>query len=91
MYEQIRDEKKRSEYRTRVHALKSNMAMVGALLLSKIARMLEVAALEGNIEKIDRLHPILLEEIKNHKERMAVFAGERTKEERLARLLEGEI
>lgn len=91
LYEQIRDEKKRSEYRTRVHALKSNMAMVGALLLSKIARMLEVAALEGNIEKIDRLHPILLEEIKNHKERMAVFAGERTKEERLARLLEGEI
>lgn len=57
-------------YRIEVHALKSTAATVGALLLSKVARLLEVAAKEKNIEKILLLHPILMEEVKKHKERL---------------------
>lgn len=60
-------------YRIRVHALKSTAAMVGALLLSQLARILEVAAIEGDVSKITVLNPILLEEMKKHKERMAVL------------------
>ena len=66
------------EYQTQVHALKSNTAMTGALILSKLARLLEVAAAEGNIERIGRLHPVLLEEIARHKEHMSVLVSEST-------------
>ena len=64
------------EYRTQVHALKSNTAMIGALILSKLAGLLEAAAAEENIERIRRLHPVLLEEIGRHKEYMRVLKQE---------------
>lgn len=60
-------------YRIVVHAIKSNMAMVGALLVSKLARILEVAALEGSLIRIERIHPVFLEEMQVHKERMSVL------------------
>ena len=63
-------------YRIEVHALKSTAATVGALLLSKVARLLEIAAAQGETAKIEVLHPILLEEIEKHKERMLVLFPE---------------
>ena len=57
-------------YRIEVHSLKSTSATVGALLLSKLARMLEVAAIDNDIEKIMTLHPVLLEEIEKHMKRV---------------------
>ena len=57
-------------YKIEVHALKSTSATVGAMLLSQLARMLEVAAAEQQRERIKVLHPILLEEIEKHKERI---------------------
>ena len=39
------------------------MAMIGALLLSKLARMQEVAAQNRDVKRIQALHPILLQEI----------------------------
>ena len=68
-------------YRIEVHAVKSTAATVGALLLSKLARLLELAAKEENLERMERLHPILLEEMKTHKERLeeATWREEKTK------------
>ena len=57
-------------YRIEVHALKSTSANVGALLLSKLSRLCESAAIAGDIEKIKTLHPILTEEIITHKNRL---------------------
>ncbi len=57
-------------YRIEVHALKSNTAMVGALILSKLARLLELAAIEGDLERIRTLHPILMEELEKHRSYM---------------------
>ena len=57
-------------YRIEVHALKSTSATVGALLLSKIARLSEVAAIENDVERLEILHPILSEEIMKHKKRL---------------------
>ena len=67
-------------YRIEVHALKSTSATVGALLLSKLARILEAAALDGEVDKIKVLHSILLEEIMKHAERVAVLFVEEKQE-----------
>ena len=48
----IEQDESLNNYRIEVHALKSSAATVGALLLSKTARLLEVAAADGKIEKI---------------------------------------
>lgn len=64
-------------YRIQVHALKSTTAMVGALLLSRLARMLEVAAKQRDLERIQLLNPILLEELEKHRERLAVLFPEK--------------
>ncbi len=69
-YASIEKSESLQEYRTEVHSLKSTSATVGALLLSKVARLLEVAALEQDIQKIRTLHPVLLEEMMKHKERI---------------------
>lgn len=66
-------------YRIEVHSLKSTAATVGAILLSKLARLSEVAAKEKNIEKIKRLHPILTEEIEKHRERLSVLLPKQVK------------
>lgn len=73
LYDTIVQEESLSNYRTEVHALKSTSATVGALLLSKLARMLEVAAIEKDMERIDALHPILLDEINKHRDRLKVI------------------
>ena len=59
-----------SLYRIEVHALKSTAGTVGAILLSKLARLLEVAAMEEDVTKLAALHPILLDEINKHKKRI---------------------
>ena len=57
-------------YRICVHSLKSSAATVGAILLSKLARLLEEAAATGNLERLRTLHPVLMEEIDRHHERL---------------------
>ncbi|MBQ3545997.1 MAG: response regulator [Lachnospiraceae bacterium] len=71
--ESIDDEENLNLYRIEVHALKSSAAMVGALLLSKVARLLEVASKDKDISKIKVLQPILLEEMEKHKERISTI------------------
>lgn len=66
----IENAEKLNLYKIEVHALKSSAAMVGALLLSKLARLLEVAAIEKDIDKIIVLHPILIEEMSKHRSRL---------------------
>lgn len=60
-------------YRIEVHTLKSNAAMIGALMLAKLARILEVAAVSGDADRIKLLNPILLEEMQKHRDRLKVF------------------
>ncbi|MBQ8596365.1 MAG: response regulator [Lachnospiraceae bacterium] len=71
LYEGIGQEENLNAYRAEVHTLKSTAATVGALLLSKTARLLEIAAVERDIIKLQALHPVLLEEIKKHEVRIA--------------------
>ncbi|MDE7434296.1 MAG: response regulator [Lachnospiraceae bacterium] len=57
-------------YRIRVHAVKGNMAMIGAMLMSKLARLLELAAIQGDISRIRQVHSVFMEEMYAHKCRM---------------------
>lgn len=72
MIENITDSEVLALYRIEVHALKSTAATVGALLLSKVARLSETAAIDNDVDKLRILHPILTEEIWKHKERLDV-------------------
>ena len=77
LFETIHQKESMANYRTEIHALKSTSATVGALLLSKLARIAEVAAINEDAERVSVLHPIVLDEISKHKERIAsVFPKE---------------
>ena len=71
-----------------MHALKGTSATVGALLLSKLARILEMAAADEEVDKIYSLHPILLEEIEKHAERVSVLFLEEKEEMESKELME---
>ena len=72
----IDSEDSRKLYRIEVHALKSAAATVGALLLSKLARIIEAAAIDNDVDRIKTLHPILTDEMLKHKERIATIIVE---------------
>lgn len=54
-------------FRIRVHALKSTCKMLGAFMLSGMARKGEVAAIDSDIEVIKQMIPLLIGELKHHK------------------------
>ena len=65
-----------NSYRICVHSLKSSAATVGAILLSKLARLLEEAAANEHMDRLRTLHPILVEEIDRHYERLCTIFPE---------------
>ena len=65
-----------NNYRICVHGLKSSAATVGAILLSKLARLLEEAAANGNTDRLYRMHPVLSEEIDRHYDRLRTLFPE---------------
>ncbi len=83
-----------SDYRICVHALKSTSAMVGVLSVSEMAKSLEFMARDGETDKILKLNPFLIDEMKKTEERIAPFIHEENSEketlddmERLTKLL----
>ena len=68
LYKNITMEDELHRYRIEVHGLKSSAATVGALLLSKVARLQELAVIDKDYETINALHPILMNQIRKHKE-----------------------
>lgn len=70
-YSRIEEQEACSQFRIRVHSLKSNAALVGILSVSELARLLEYAAREGNLERLHKLMPVLLEELELYRQRLA--------------------
>ncbi len=58
------------QYRIKVHSMKSSAAMIGAVSLAGIARMLEYAARDQNKERIIQVTPAFLEEWQGMKQRL---------------------
>ena len=83
LYKSVEEPSVLKEYRIEVHGLKSSAASVGALLLSKIARLQELSVIDSDYDSIHALHPLLISQIKKHRERiMGLFqmANEENKE-----------
>jgi len=79
LFTSLEQEDNLKAYRREVHTLKSTAASVGAMILSNLARLLEVASGENDITRIQSLHPVLLDEIKKHEERLRVVVGKTPK------------
>ena len=68
---QLPDEEALKQYRVKVHAMKASAAMIGAMSISGVARMLEVAATNCNIDVIEQVTPAFLAEWKSYREKLA--------------------
>lgn len=60
----LEDAKQLDRYRIEVHALKSNLALIGQTQLSALAKTLEYAARDGLLARIRAIHPIFVEEMR---------------------------
>lgn len=69
------------QYRIQVHGMKSSAAMIGALPLSGLARVLEYAARDEKEDVIRNVTLVFLEEWRGMKERLAGFAKNQEKRE----------
>lgn len=65
-------EKMLEQFEIKVHAMKSNSAMIGAVPLSGVAKMLEYAARDGETEVLQAVTPVFLKEWK----KMKVIVGD---------------
>lgn len=71
-----------AQYRIKVHALKSNSATIGAMTVSSLAKMLEYAARDEDMETVVSLHGVFAKEWLILRDKlMAVFAEEKTPDE----------
>ena len=61
------------QFRVKVHSMKSSAAMIGAVPLSGIAKLLEDAARAERIDTIQRVTPSFLEEWQHMKERLKPY------------------
>lgn len=65
------------QYRIKVHAMKSAANLIGAVMLGGLAKRLENAAAEGDIEKIEAMHGIFITDWRSYKEKLKEYvAGE---------------
>lgn len=63
------------QFEIKVHAMKSNSAMIGATALSGVAKMLEYAAKDEQIETIQAITPTFLNEWKKMKAILGSYVG----------------
>ncbi len=66
------EEEALTQYRIKVHAMKSSSAMIGAVQLSGVAKLLEYAARDARIDVINAITDVFLEEWCKYKERLQV-------------------
>lgn len=57
-----------NQFRIQVHSMKNSAAMIGAVSLSGVARMLEYAARDGKLDVIGQITPVFLREWQDMKE-----------------------
>jgi len=61
------DSKVLDRFRIKVHSMKNSAAMIGAVSLAGVAKMLEYAARDGKMDVIDTVTPVFLQEWENMK------------------------
>ena len=69
----LNEEQCLTDYRIRVHTIKSTAAMLGISSLSALAGLSEKAAKEKELDRLKLLHPVIMEELTLYKERLAIL------------------
>jgi len=75
MYEKLPESEAVEAYRIQVHAMKSTAATVGIVPLAGMAKMLEFAAKDGNIDTIRYMHDIFIREWRSYGEKLRGVFG----------------
>ncbi len=57
-------------YRIKVHSMKNSANLIGATVLGGMAKLLENAAKDGELERIHTLHDLFIDEWKGYKEKL---------------------
>ncbi|WP_051194969.1 ATP-binding protein [Pseudobutyrivibrio ruminis] len=73
------DESILEDYRIKVHGIKSMSNTIGATSLGGVAKLLEYAARDGDIERVRIMTPILIEELDSMQSRLSVLTSDVTK------------
>ncbi len=90
MYEQLPEESALDEYRIQVHGMKSSAATIGIIPLAGMAKILEFAAKDHDIDKIHALHRIFMDEWNSYREKLIGVFGIADPAEAAASLPEAE-
>ena len=83
---QISDDENLRQYRVKVHAMKTSAAMIGALTVSSLAKVLEYAARDEKRDVIERMHGIFMEEWKLLTEHLKAVCIVETEDQELLEL-----
>ena len=74
------------QYRVKVHAMKTSAAMIGALTVSSVAKLLEYAARDQKTDVIKTMHPIFMEQWKDLNEQLQTICSVEEDEQELEEL-----
>ncbi len=69
------------QYRIKVHGMKSSAALIGAVPLSGVARLLEYAARDGILEVIESVTLVFLTDWRSYREKLKVCIPQEEKQE----------
>ena len=69
------DAKMLDQYRIKVHSMKSSANLIGAVVLGGMAKVLENAARDGKVERMDALHGIFLNDWRDCRKKLEGLVG----------------
>ncbi len=81
-YEERNNPEMLRQYCIKVHAMKSSANLIGAIVPGGMAKLLENASRNGQVERVEELHEIFLEEWKSYKEKLREVLPEELKQEK---------
>lgn len=83
LYEDIDTVQGLDKYRIHVHALKSNLALIGAMQASALAKILEYAARDGLRERVRQFHVVCMDEVEQCYRNLMPHFHQDTKKEKM--------
>ena len=78
--EQFYQEHNLQQYRIKVHGMKSSANMIGAIVLGGMAKVLENAAKDADIQTIEKLHAVFIREWLSYEEKLAECVPKKTED-----------
>ena len=81
-YDELGEKERALElYRVKVHAMKSSAALIGAMQISGVAKLLEFAARDGQTDIIQSVTPVFLTDWRTYKSKLEVCIPKQEKQE----------